>query len=188
MAYKDPNAIKAWREANKERLAEKKREWYLANREKSIQRSCIRASLDTVKESRKLAYAAKRDAAGLPSRKPKSLPKVRVRKYSIEQIEKLNSARAQWKLANKDRVIESTSRRRAMKLCATPSWSSSKDCAAIYAKAALLTATTGVKHHVDHIVPMRSKTVCGLHVPANLQVLPAIENIVKGNRSWPDMP
>ena len=51
-----------------------------------------------------------------------------------------------------------------------------------------MTMNTGVKHHVDHIVPIRSRIVCGFHTESNLRVVPKLVNLQKGNRHWPDMP
>ena len=81
--------------------------------------------------------------------------------------------------------------RQAMKLRATPKWANKFIMEEAYDLASRRSKINcgGVKKwHVDHIVPLRSKIVCGLHVHNNLQVIPSAENMSKGNRHWPDMP
>jgi len=65
-----------------------------------------------------------------------------------------------------------------------PNWLSPEDEQKIkeyYLKAAELTALTGVKHSVDHIIPRKGKLVSGLHVPNNLQILTQSDNASKNN-------
>lgn len=92
-----------------------------------------------------------------------------------------------WRQANKPKKAEEAMRRYAAKLSATPVWSERKAIEAVYALCEFMTNSTGIVHHVDHIVPLRSEFVCGLHVAANLRVIPAVENLSKNNRYWPDM-
>ena len=41
---------------------------------------------------------------------------------------------------------------------------------------------TGFLWHIDHMLPLRGKTVSGLHVAENIQVIPAVLNLLKGNK------
>lgn len=77
---------------------------------------------------------------------------------------------------------------KAKRLNATPSWANEFFIKEAYSLARLRSRILGFKWHVDHIVPLRSKVVCGLHVENNLQVIPAIQNCIKQNRFWPEMP
>jgi len=78
-------------------------------------------------------------------------------------------------------------RRYATKLNATPSWANPVYMKDMYTIAKIVSEATGIKHHVDHIVPLKSRSVCGLHVEHNLQVIPASQNCRKQNSNWPDM-
>lgn len=82
---------------------------------------------------------------------------------------------------------------------ATPAWADFKAIARLYKEADRLTRETGIKHQVDHFYPLQSEVMCGLHVEANLHVIPAAINQAKGNRivevespprccAWPFVP
>lgn len=99
--------------------------------------------------------------------------------------DKVRSAALRWIKANKPACAAAQARRRARKLCATPVWLTEANHIAmksLYAEAARLTKQCGEDFHVDHIVPLRGRTVCGLHVPWNLQILRGVENMSKNNR------
>jgi hypothetical protein len=80
-----------------------------------------------------------------------------------------------WKKVNAGKVNASTAKRRAAKLRATPAWADLLSIRKIYEE-----CPKG--HHVDHIIPLQGKRVCGLHVEYNLQYLPARDNILKHNK------
>lgn len=102
--------------------------------------------------------------------------------------EKYKITRQEYKKRNKSKILADNAKRVAQKLQAIPKWANLLTIRAIYDKCSKLSSETGIKHHVDHLVPLRNKLVCGLHCEDNLRVVVATENLRKSNVFWPDMP
>ena len=103
-------------------------------------------------------------------------------KHQRSNKEARAESHAQWAKQNRDKRTASSAKRKAAKLQATPSWVDWSKVKAIYAKARRLQDKTGVKMHVDHIIPLQGENVCGLHWEGNLQILTASENVAKHNK------
>ena len=106
--------------------------------------------------------------------------------------EKLRLYKARWEKANPEKHKASraacTARRAAAKKNATPHWADQKLISTYYRLARVMSDICGEAYEVDHVVPLRGRTVCGLHVQDNLQILTARENMSKNNKWNPHRP
>lgn len=109
-------------------------------------------------------------------------------RWRAGNVERERSRSNRWKRENPSEAAALAATRRAITRRAAPAWANRFYIAEAYRLARIRTAATGIKHVVDHIVPLQSPLVCGLHVEANLQVIPESINASKGNRWWNDMP
>lgn len=112
---------------------------------------------------------------------PEAASKVRKEKYAKDP-EKYREYARQWRKDNKSKNAELSRRYAAVKLQAMPKWADVREIVKYYELARQRTKETGIQWHVDHIVPLKGKLVCGLHNQFNLQVIPANDNIRKGNK------
>ena len=92
-----------------------------------------------------------------------------------QRLEKHKEACAKWNSKNRGCKNALTAKYRAARLRATPPWADFEAIRLFY-------DTCPLGFHVDHIIPLQGKTVSGLHVPNNLQVIPAILNLKKSNK------
>lgn len=103
--------------------------------------------------------------------------------YYEKNIEVIKLSKKKWRDKNKHLIsIYSACRRKQID---RQSIKLSKDMLMeikiIYDQSKILSEQTGVPHHVDHIIPLKAKMCSGLHVPWNLQIITAAENMRKGN-------
>ena len=109
-------------------------------------------------------------------------------KWRLNNSDKDKELKKQWRLNNPDYVSSQCRKYQASKSNSVPLWANNKKMREIYKESRRLTLETGIQYHVDHIVPLISNLVCGLHCEANLQILRFDDNGKKGNRYWIDMP
>lgn len=147
--------------------------WKTINRE-SKRNSPMAKNADKIRK--KLAY----------SKDPKKFIEKNKAYYQANR-EKVISQALTYKRENRDKFSVLAAERNSRRRTATPVWVDRATLLKFYQKARILTKLTGIKHEVDHIVPLQSALVCGLHVPCNLQVITKKENAEKSNRYWPDM-
>ncbi len=160
-----------WRKGNNAYDKKRTREWAAANKDRS-------------RRVKKIYNAKNKDQLHAKNKV-----------WRLANKEGLQIRAKEWRQTNKGKVVAISALRRARKRNAQPAWLTDAHKAQIlifYEEAARLTKEVGVPHHVDHIYPICGKNEngfqvsCGLHVPWNLQILTAAENISKKDRN-PEM-
>jgi len=106
----------------------------------------------------------------------------RTRRWVATNPELARERRRNWIENNREKCRDYYTRRRSRTQQATPPWVDLDVITQIYRDCRRITRETGIKHHVDHIHSLQGKNFCGLHVPWNLEILMAVDNLSKGNR------
>lgn len=184
-AYRDANkdrakeVTKKWRENNAASFSAKQKAWRLKNLEKC---KAQRAANYNYNKERDLE-AGRRYKAEHKER----LAQLQYNKYWADPIT-ARLTMLQYRRANPDKSRAWRMKRIAAEKRSIPLWVNHDAILKAYEAADMMMQLLGERYEVDHIVPLQSKYVCGLHVANNLQVLPRSDNRKKSNRHWPDMP
>jgi hypothetical protein len=106
--------------------------------------------------------------------------------YYKTNKQSMNALSAQWRQQNPNRCAIQSSHRKFKLNRATPPWSEATEIKVLYLKRDEFRVAFDVPFEVDHIIPIDSDTVCGLHVLANLQLLDKSLNGSKHNKYQTD--
>lgn len=170
---------KRWRKENPDAYRISQKKWMDKNPEKVLAKNklYVLRHKDEIRSRNKKWREANSDYC-----------KEKDRQKRLANPERMKEKMCQWYAKNKHLVYANNIRRRSEQIRATPAWANEFFMQEAYALAVLRSKVTGIKWSVDHIVPLRSKSVCGLHTHQNLRVIPAFLNNSKSNRYWADMP
>lgn len=154
-----------------QRRYEYKKAWAKANAGK------VRASRIAYEERNTEKVAEYRNS---PAFKKRAVERARAYELAHPEEKRERSRLYSKRFPAKSAFISRT--RQANKRKATPAWANRDRMKALYSLAAMFTANTGERWHVDHIIPLKNPLVCGLHVYENLRVVPAKVNLQKSNK------
>lgn len=106
--------------------------------------------------------------------------KARARQWRQDNRERLN-AMERRRFATDERYRHANRLKAAARRAAVVKWADEKEIGKIYQEAARKSVESGIAHVVDHVIPIKHRLVCGLHVETNLRVVTEHENAVKKN-------
>jgi hypothetical protein len=142
---------------------------------------------EKLKKQKKELYLRNREKILLSAKERREQNPEYMQNYYRDNREKVAETKKEWRKQNPHKNAEYCSKRKAIKLKAVPGWYDDEKVLAFRTEVLKLVEETGIEYHVDHIVPLQSDFVCGLHWHGNMQILTAAENISKHNKWWPDM-
>ena len=153
--------VKKYQTTNKDKIRSKSKEWYQKNIEQQQQRSkeWYHNNISRGCETARRSYHSRRS----------------------ECLEYMK----QWRRDHPDQVGEYNAKRRAAYIAAIPNWCEREMISELYIECRRISDSTGIIHHVDHIIPLQHSLVCGLHCFHNLQIITGKENQSKNNHYTP---
>ena len=171
------------RERNKEYDRAHNIRYYQANKERIL--AYKHANREKIAEVQKAYSQANKERTNANCAAYRRTNKEKIVAHYQANKERIIARKRGYAQANPGKVNATSAKRKAAKLQRTPNWLTREDYRAIrtlYETAAALTKATGIKHHVDHIIPLQGRTVSGFHCPTNLQILTQSENCSKHNK------